>query len=480
MGTPEEHPRPWRGQYWRGQVQAALGIAALAGVGLAFLERDLGFILMASAAVAFPVWLVVESWLALGPQQLQVDMRSLWRNRLVFAVTVIVGAAVGMLSNNRTRSNLEGLLFLLPVLIGFAARALYVWRDAQVRPIGLLKASFARISYAGALAHFASYVIALAAGLAAAAQFEGWLLRAVAYACAAILAKLAADFVFTKPAPLDDRSLSAALVRLTVISPLWWGFPWGVLIAGHFFVGEDRQPWPILSVILDQLPIVYHVTIATVFVFAATTAVAFLRESRSDRAWASALSEEDGGLRPADWVRLYAGVLALALAAYAFVFTPFWRSDEDNFGVETWTCARVDKKWTLGWIAKEGIAIKVHGYIELFNISCVPRADGRGCEYDREGWDEIETVVQGKDGFLTTVTFNRKSEGVSTGYRHHGYLYGSLGNEFVLALSGGKSAEMKIKAPRGRLLYTVRMDLSGYDKSLKACRARWLEEAAER
>jgi hypothetical protein len=297
-----------------------------------------------------------------------------------------------------------------------------------------------------------------------------------AYVSAALLAKLTVDFLFTKAAPLNDRALSAALMRMTVISPLWWGLPWGLLIAGHLATIDHQRGAPIAQSIVENLSVAYHVAIATVFVFAAVTAVAFLRESRADRAWASANVEDDAGMSPGDWARLYGGVLALSLAAYAVVFVPFWSSDEDRFGVETWTCARVDDRWTLGWIAKEGIKIRVHGYIDLFNISCVPHASRGGCDYDDEGWDEVETVVHGKDGYRTVVTFNRKSAGVKADLRHHADLYGEIANEFLWALYNGERAEMNIKAPRGRLLYTLRMDLRGYNKAFNACRAHWLKE----
>jgi hypothetical protein len=472
-----EGSRHWRGRYWRDQARTALGLTVLVGIVLAFAARDLGFILIASAAVAFPIWLVTESWLALGPQEPDAPLHGFWRGRLAGALPVIVGFAIGM-SFYRERLEWQVLLILAPMLTGVAVRALYAWRDAKSRPIGLLTASFARISYDGACAHFASYAIALAAGVAAAAQFDDMLPRAVAYACAVLLGKLAADFVFTKPAPLDDRTLSGALMRMTVLSPLWWGVPWGAFAAGFFFAFRPNFKGPVAALILDVLPILCHVAIAVVFVLAAVTAVAYFRTSHADKAWDASRAEEERALRPADWARLYAGVLALALTGYALVFVPFWRSDEDYFGVETWTCARVDDRWTLGWLAKDGIEIKVHDYIDLSDISCVPQKDGRGCEYDEDGWEEIEIVVHGKDGFRTSVVFNRQSEGVRADLRHHAYVFGELGNEILWALYNGAFAELKVKAPGGRLLYTRRIDLTGYNNAFKACIARWREERA--
>lgn len=476
METAGAGSRYWRGQYWRGHARAAFGVTLLAGIALAFLARDHRFILIACGVVAVPIWLVTESWLALDAREPSGTLRDFWRDRLFGTLPVLVGFMAGFLSYNRDGWNWDVLPVAVPVFIGVVARTVYAWREAQSRPVGLLTTRFDRTSAGGIAAHFASYVFALAAALAASAPFGDFSSRTAAYVGAGLLAKLAADFVFTKPAPLDDRTLSGALTRMTVLSPLWWGLPWGVLIAGYFFILEDDPRWPITSVIGDNLPIVSHVLIAVVLVFAAVTAVAYFRESRIDSAWGAASPEQEGELRPADWARLYWGVLALALAGYTFAFVPFWRSDEEDFGVETWTCARVEDGWTLGWIAKAGINIKVRGYIFLFNISCVPRNDGSGCDYDDEGWDAVDIVVTGKDGFRTTVAFDRKSEGVNADSLHHADVYGNLGNEILWALYNGKSADMSIKAPRGRLLYTKHIDLSGYNKALDACRARWRQE----
>lgn len=464
--------RYWRGRYWGEQARIAFGVVVVAGIVLAFLVPDHRFILIAAALVAVPVWLAVKSWLALDASDADGLPAGFWRQRLIGVIAVVGAFSISFFSRG-----IEWETALLPVavLIGAMAWALYAWRDALGRPVGWLTATFERVSVEGAFVHLAGYMLALAAALAASTCFDGFAARSAAYIGAGLTAKLVADFVFATSAPLGDRTLAAALARMTVLSPLWWGLPWGVLIAGCLVATQDQPQWEIMALITSNLPVIWHVMIATVLVFAAVTTVAMIRETRIDRAWAAGQPDDERTLRPSDWAMLHWGVIALALTAYTVVFVPFWRSDAEEFGVETWTCAKEDGRWTLGWIAEAGINIKVHGYVRLFNISCVPGADGR-CDYDEEGWDEIVTTVHGKDGYRTTVAINRASKDVVADLMHHAGVYGQLGNEFVWALYNGNWAELSIKAPRGRLLYTKRMDLRGYARAFNACRARWQEE----
>jgi hypothetical protein len=463
----------WRGTYWRSQIAAAFGIVLLLGFGLSFVERDLSFILIAGAAVALPAWWVIQSWLALS----EVDRSSganFWRSAAVAALLYLGGFAAGVFSYGRGKLDWGVLPFVAPLLVAVLARAIYAWRDARERPVGLFRTQFARISHGGAQLHLAGYVVALAAAIAAAAPFQGWTLRSAAYVTGALIGKLAIDLLFARPAPLKAPTVAAALARMTVLSPLWWGLPWGLLAAAYLAVTDIEAT---ASLARLNMSIVFHTAVAVVLLFAALTAVAYVQD------FGKAKPSEDtaeSDLSPPDWTRLYAGVMFLAVAAYAVIYVPFWRSDEELFGVEKWTCARTDDGWMLGWIGRPGVRIKVQGYIDLFNISCVPEANGKGCAYDEEGWDAIEFVVHGADGFDTKVAFNRKSEGVKASYRHHAYVYGALGNELLWALYGGKSAEMTIKAPRGRVLYAKRMDLTGYGRALKACAAKWEQEAAGR
>jgi hypothetical protein len=330
------------------------------------------------------------------------------------------------------------------------------------------------VSWEGAFVHFAGYVLALAAAIASAGLLDGWSARTAGFVGGAVVGKLVADFMFAQPAPLGDARLSHALMRMTVLSPLWWGLPWGLLAAGYFHILENGRS----TFFTSGLPVVYHVVIAVVFVFAAMTAVAFAQEYKE---WGRSFPENEAaeGLQsPAAWTGFFAAVTALALVGYGIVHVPFWRSDKEIFGVETWTCAKDDGKWTLGWIPKTGVQITVRGYIDLFNISCVPRKDGKGCDYDDAGWDQIDIVVHGKDGFDTKVSFDRKSDGVIATLRHHADIYGALGREILLALYNGKAAELKIHAPGRRLLYTQRVDLTGYNSGLETCSAHWRQEQA--
>jgi hypothetical protein len=476
--TQGENSTYWRGRYWRGQVSAAFGFVLLFGVVLYFVARDIGFLLIAGAAVAFPIWLVIVSWLGLNSPKPGAPPQSSWRGWLLSAIGFVAAFLVGAWPRGGEPFRWQILLLLAPVVVAATARTLYDWRERQSRPIGLFPAPLARISLEGWLVQITSYAIGFTAAVAAAACFSGWTPRVAAYATAALIGKLAVDFIPAQPPPLNDRILSRALLRMTVVSVLWWGLPWAVLAAGFFHVqnGGDAH---VEAAVRESIPVVSHVAIAVVLVFALLTMVVFLRQPRADAAWQASFRHEQGALLPADWVRLYWSVFLLALAAYLSAFIPFWRSDGDRFGVETWTCAKVDEYWELAWIGKAGVHIEAYGEagtISFFNISCVPRADGRTCEYDDAGWDQVEFVVHGRDGFDTTVAFSRKSAGVDEEFRHHANVSGALATEILWALHNGKSADMTIRAPRGRLLYAKHIELRGYTEAFDACVPHWRKE----
>jgi hypothetical protein len=118
-----EGPRYWRGQYWRGQVRTALGVTLLLGVALAFLARDLGFLLIACAVVVIPVWLVISSWLALDAQQPGTTWRGFWRERFLAAAPIIIGFVAGIAYYGRGELDWDDLRIAAPVLIGVVVRA---------------------------------------------------------------------------------------------------------------------------------------------------------------------------------------------------------------------------------------------------------------------------------------------------------------------------------------------------------------------
>jgi hypothetical protein len=363
------------------------------------------------------------------------------------------------------------------MLFAVVMRAVYVWRDAYSRRLGVFPAHRSRISAAAITMHLAGYVLAFTAGLLAAAHAGNWSQRMTAYIGAALITKFIVDLLVAPSPPLDDRSQTRALTRMTVLSPLLWGVPWGLLIAGYFIAMEGRSVLAEQLLAGNSLSLLANIAVATTLIFAATTIVVFVSEPAADKTWAASTPVPDGALRPIDWAMLYWAVLAGAVALLTIVFSPREPSDDELFGVDKWTCAKKESKWTLARLSNGNFDIRIRGrYVSLFNVSCVPEGDGRGCKYDDAGWDEVLFVVHGQDGFDTTVKFNRASKGVNSDYRHHADIFDDLANEIIIALTGGKSVDVTVRAPRRRDLYTKHIDLAGYEKALDVCVAHWWRE----
>jgi hypothetical protein len=162
------------------------------------------------------------------------------------------------------------------------------------------------------------------------------------------------------------------------------------------------------------------------------------------------------------------------LAGFAIMIDPMAPRDDEVFGEETWTCAKRSGEYELAWVGKSGVRISLRRhYIDLFNISCVPRGGGSGCDYDREGWYEITIAVTQDGRSLAPITFNKTSPGVGSNYRHHADLTGDLADAIVGAFRAGQSAKMTIRARNGRLLYERTIDLRGFLEGQNVCQARW-------
>jgi hypothetical protein len=399
----------WRGRYWRERATSVFLGIGLAGVGLAFLVREVQYNLLAGAAVLLPTWWVVESWLGLHAREIYEAKSTFWFRQLTFALLAVVTFAFGVFYR-RADWDADSLVIVAPMFAALIVRTIYLWRDLHGRSFGVFRAPASRFSGGAIFAHLAGYAVALAAGFAAASYAGDWLSRLAAYAGAVMFGKLAIDLLVASPPPLDDRSLTSALTRMTVASPLLWGVPWALLVAGYFMGVEERGVWSLEQFAEDYTLTLANVVIAVVLIFAVATAAVFVFEPRADKTWAKAAPADDDALRPADWARLYWVVLFLTAAGLAVTFVPRERSDDEVFGVDKWTCAKKDGRWTLARLSNGNFDIRIRGrYIDLFNVSCVPRKDGSGCQYDDEGWDEVEFVVHGRDGFDTAVKFNRTS-----------------------------------------------------------------------
>lgn len=466
-------------------MTTAFFVVGVFGAALAFLFREPHYFLLGGAAVLLPAWWAVESWLGLHLREPYESSRTFWAQQFVMIATVVAVFTFNLLSRGG-KWEWDSFDFVAVMVLAVLIHAIYTWRDVRSRRLGIFPAHRSRISASAIIHHLLGYAAALVGGFVAAAHVDDWSLRITAYIGAALVAKFVVDLLTAPSPPLEDASQTRALTRMAVLSPLLWGLPWGLLIVGYFIAMDSRGFFIEHLFAENRIFLVLNIAIATTFIFAAATSIVFVSEPAVDKNWATQTPTPDGALRPVDWAMLYWAVLAGAAALLTIVFTPREPSDEQLFGVEKWTCAKQNDMWMLAWLSRsDGLKIKVGGYIAMSDVSCVPNKDGKSCKNDGEGWEEVEFVVHGNDGFDTTVKFDRKSKNVQTIFRNDADVYGDLANEIVVAMSNGKSADITVRASRGRVLYTKHMDLKGYDNALKRCTAQWrreyeLEQAREK
>lgn len=434
-----------------------------------YFVRPASLLAMPILIVLVPIVVVTTQWLGLRRHASQ---PTTLRARAASFLTFVVAAMAGPMITREPDEWLPIVPIIAAVTItGFIVYAIYA---SRIKPYAT-DGSVSRLSADGIRAHFTGYIVGLAAGIGAATLVrvygplaDMWLWSAVAYGIAFAVGKLAADLLSPTPAPYRQPTMSSALLRMTALSPLWWGLPWGIAYAGYTAVTLNAMNIGLRFLMMDGLSSVLHVATAVTLVFAALTILVYVQEVIFEprREPQEPPSE---ALASGDWARLFWGVVFLSLAAGVFVYRPLGPSDRELFGTETWKCARDGDEYKLGWIARDGVHItNLRGGFDFFNMSCVPRAGSRGgCKYDKENWDEAMFVIRGSNA-TRTITFSRRDPDVQ-----YGGLYGKSALTLLDALYEGSSADMTVKAPKGRVLYTLHIDLKGFRPELDTCIAHW-------
>lgn len=439
-----------------------------------YFARPATFLLIPALTVLVPIVVVTTHWLGLNVQQVQ-SFRSI-------ASGILIATVAGVAGPMSARDPDEWVPIVpvtaVAVVTIFSVYAIYARRALAYDIDGAVE----RLSVDGLRAHFTGYVAGLAAAIGAATIVETqltisdkWPWSGAAFGIAFALGKLVADLVSPRPSPFRQASMSGALLRMTALSPLLWGLPWGIAYAGYDFVTFNSMrggaSWYDAESILSS---VLHVAVAVTLVFAGLTILTFAQELFVFRR-----AQHDGkeeAFSSGDWARLFLGVLLLSFTAGLLIFRPLGPSHRELFGTETWRCARDGDEYKLGWIAREGVHItNVRGGFDFFNMSCVPRSKLRGgCKYDDDGWDEVVIAISGPTT-SKTVTFNRRDPDMK-----YGGLYGNSALALLDALYQGSSAQMTIKAPKGRVLYVLQIDLKGFRPELDKCIAQWSKKPAPR
>jgi hypothetical protein len=458
------------------RLRLAKGLAVVLIAPTLFVFRDIGMFLVAVYAVVIPVFLVVDSWLGLAAREPPVTLTRYLRARAGELATLLIAFAVGMFWGRPFETIPWGVAsIVLAAAAVFVVRAIYLWRE-RYRPTnyGLtgVAAADTLLSPQAVRIHFAGYAIGLAAALTAAAATGDPLAASAAYFTAFVAGKLAADMIWPLPASLASGPASRTLAKMTAVSPVLWGAPWGIAAGGGYFLWTlSFQPQYVTSAAQAGAWVSLSVAVAVPLVFALLTAIAYGHEVLAGLE-TEPNDTDDAAAR--SWAVHYWAVLGIALLALAVLIDPMAPRDEEVFGEETWTCAKQSSEYELVWIGKAGVRISFRRHhIDLFNVSCVPRADGRGCDYDDEGWHEI-TIVVAQDGRTAApIIFNRTSPGVHADLRHHADIDGELADAIVGAFRAGRSAKITVRAKGGRLLYEKTIDLRGFLEGQNACQLRW-------
>jgi hypothetical protein len=175
---------------------------------------------------------------------------------------------------------------ILSMAPGLAAGAItysvYQWRyarDAQRR----IRGEAAGMTLASRLwRHYLAYAAGLAAGAGATLALDpaNMILAISVFAAAFLTVKAAVDFALPQPALAAER-VSAALLQLTLMSPIWFGLPWGGVYIVMEAIALDGAGSPVP--VVERLPMLIEACVACVVVFAATTVVAGAMELASGR-----------------------------------------------------------------------------------------------------------------------------------------------------------------------------------------------------
>jgi hypothetical protein len=232
----------------------------------------LALVVAASATVlAAPSWIGVEPRYPvprLGP--------ALWERAITYATPVIGAVLIGMMISKGS-INLLGMLPL--VAIAALVYGIYAWQGLG-NALARVRGRVADMPLLSRLwRHYLGYAAAfLAGGLAVWGSASAPLLVLVSvFAGSALVAKLLVDLALPQPLPKPQR-LSLTFLNLMLMSPLWFGLPWGLAFGAVLVVLDLGMSTPLDVAIENAWPIVLPVAVGSVAVFALLTVLTAIVE----------------------------------------------------------------------------------------------------------------------------------------------------------------------------------------------------------
>lgn len=250
---------------------AIIGVSVLAS--LYFADKSATILLVSIAAVAVPIFAVIASWVGPGLREVANGETLLGEGARIAIVLLVVGFARMVFEDLSLR---EVAAFVGPLFAVMFALVAYADRDRRQGSDGIMD----RLGGAAMRVHFAGYIAGLAAGIAVSAPLTDWRWTFAAYPLAFAAGKLTVDLLSPTPARLRLSTLSGALARMTVLSPLLWGLPWGIVYAAFHVATADAMVGSstLTFGLRGSLVTILYVVGAVGLVLAAMTSLVYVQE----------------------------------------------------------------------------------------------------------------------------------------------------------------------------------------------------------
>ena len=168
-----------------------------------------------------------------------------------------------------------------------------------------------------------------------------------------------------------------------------------------------------------------------------------------------------------------AAILAAIIAALAYcVSLPDRDTLLEQFGRERWTCAdMVPGKSALrsvGWVSgKSALSIMISSRQELSYLGLSCRSRKGLCMPFDGGWQRVTTTFQTSSG-PKTMTFDRKSNGVTGDWFTFARLTGPLGTNLATGFAEATHATITVEG-KAQALFTDEIDLAGFHEAMARC-----------
>jgi len=250
------------------------GVSALAfGAYLATGRYELLALVVAAiaAVLATPTWVGVEPRYPVPRLGF-----ALWERVVTYATPIIGAVLIGMMISKGS-INVLGMLPL--AAIAAAVYAIYAWLGLG-RALARVRGETTDMPLLSRLwRHYLGYAAAFLAGaLTVWVAMPAPLLVLISlFAGLSMTAKLLVDLVLPQPLPRPQR-LSLTFLNLMLMSPLWFGLPWGLAFAAVLVVLGLGVGTPLDAAVADAAIIVLPVAVSTVAVFGLLALVAAIVE----------------------------------------------------------------------------------------------------------------------------------------------------------------------------------------------------------